>query len=376
VRIALVVQGGLDRSGQTRVVPAMIWLVERLARRHEVHAFALRHDSRPSVYRLAGATVHDLGGFRDRWGPGVVRVLPALLRELRRAGPFDVVHGHLAAAPGALAVIAGRLLAVPVVVSLANGELTALPDIGYGLQVGWRGRVLASLALRGAERLTAPSHFVATLARDRGFTVDVLPRGVDTTVFSPGTPRGGPPWRLVQVASLSRVKDQLTLLAAMRHLADREADVSLDLVGEDTLGGATQQQCTRLGLDRRVRFHGFRTSDQVRDILRSAHLYVQSSRYEAAGVAVLEAAACAVPTVGTSVGYVADWAPECASSVAVGDAAGLAAAIAGLLNEEGRRAEMGQRAREWVLARDADWVAARWEELYGQLQGRHAIRHI
>jgi hypothetical protein len=43
MRIALVVPGGVDRSGRERVIPILLWLIERLARRHTVHAFVLRH---------------------------------------------------------------------------------------------------------------------------------------------------------------------------------------------------------------------------------------------------------------------------------------------------------------------------------------------
>jgi glycosyltransferase involved in cell wall biosynthesis len=369
MRIAFVVEGGFDRTGRERVVPALLWLVERLARRHEVEVFALRHESRPSQYRLAGATIHDLGGFRKRVGPSVVWTLPALLREMRRAGPFDVIHGHLGGMPGALAVLAGRLLGTPVLVALADGELTALPEIGYGLQRHWRGRLWVALALRGAQRLTAPSEFAARPARARGFPVATIPRGVDTALFGPPAERvEGPPWRLLQVASSSRVKDQVTLLAAFRLVADREPRVHLDLVGEDTLGGEIRRRCEELRLEAYVTFHGFEPSDQVRGFTQSAHLYVQSSRHEAAGVAVLEAAACGVPTVGTRVGYVADWAPGAALAVDVGDPAALAAGILDLLGDAPRRLELGRAARALALAHDADWVAARMVDLYEQMR--------
>src|SRR5216110_677434 len=61
MRIGLVVTGGVDRSGRERVVPSLLWLIERLARRHDVHVFALHHYRDPCTYPLLGATVHDVG---------------------------------------------------------------------------------------------------------------------------------------------------------------------------------------------------------------------------------------------------------------------------------------------------------------------------
>jgi glycosyltransferase involved in cell wall biosynthesis len=371
MRIGFVVEGGFDRSGRERVVPALLWLALRLARRHQVEVFALRHEAKPSTYPLVGATIHDLGGFRPRLGPGALWMLPALVREMRRVGPLDVIHAHLAGAPGALAVLAGRILGTPVLVALADGELTSLPEIAYGLERRWRGRCLAAIALRGAQQVTAPSEFAARPARERGYEVEMIPLGVDTASFAPlGRVVEGPPWRLVQVASLSRVKDQATLLAALRLVVDREPRVHLDLVGEDTLRGTIQRRRAELGLEAQVTLHGFLPSDRVRDLLQAAHLYVQSSRHEAAGVAVLEAAACGVPTVGTRVGYVADWAPERALAVEVGDPPALAAGVLDLLLDGPRRLEMARRARAVVLAQDADWVAARMEGLYEGLRSR------
>jgi glycosyltransferase involved in cell wall biosynthesis len=346
--------------------------MERLARRHDVHAFALRHEPRPATYRLAGATVHDLGGFRERPGPGVFWLFPALIRALRRAGPFDVMHGYVAALPGALAALAGRLLSIPTVVTIADGELIRDREAGYGLQLRWQGRAQASLALRFADLITARTSFAAGPVRALGFDAKIVPHGVDVAVFQATAAPAGPPYRLVQVATLNRVKDQVTLLRALRLLSDRGVPFHLDLVGEDTLGGAVQRECARLELDSRVRFHGFQPTDRVRKIVQEAHLYVQSSRHEAGGVAVLEAAACAVPTVGTRVGHVADWAPERARAVAVGDAPALAEAVWGVLRDETLRQDLGRRAREWARRTDADRVASLWEEVYEETRQRRA----
>jgi glycosyltransferase involved in cell wall biosynthesis len=82
---------------------------------------------------------------------------------------------------------------------------------------------------------------------------------------------------------------------------------------------------------------------------------------------MLEAAACALPTAGTAVGYTADWAPERAWAVPVGDAQALAEGILALMRDNLRRARMGQAAREWACAHDADWTAAQFLALYARL---------
>ena len=64
---------------------------------------------------------------------------------------------------------------------------------------------------------------------------------------------------------------------------------------------------------------------------------VVSSRHEAGPVALLEAAIVGVPTVGTDVGHVRDFAPDAAVAVEVGNPVALAREIAGLLDDEPRR---------------------------------------
>src|ERR1700716_2058706 len=41
MRIGIIVTGGVDASGRERVVPALLWLVERLGRRPDGHGFPL-----------------------------------------------------------------------------------------------------------------------------------------------------------------------------------------------------------------------------------------------------------------------------------------------------------------------------------------------
>lgn len=367
MRVGLIVAGGFDRSGREHVIPALLWLVERLARRDEVHVFVLQYHAEPCAYPLVGATVHDLG--RPRGWAGGAR---ALVAAMRGVGRFDIVHGYWATPPGLAAVIAGRRLRVPSVVTLDSGELVSLPDLAYGLQRTWRGRLAVRLACRLASRVTVCSEYMRDLARLYGLQVDVVPLGVDPRWFAPAArPPDRPPWRLLQMASLKRVKDQATLIEAVGRLRARGLDIELDLVGEDTLGGALQQTAAARRLAQVVRFHGFQPTDRLRGYVERAHLYVQSSRHEAAGVAVLEAAAAGVPIVGTTVGYVRDWDGVRAAGVPPGHADALAEAIVTLIESPARRRRLAEGARAWALQHDADWTAGQVEQIYSECSRHH-----
>ncbi len=378
MKILIVVPGGFDPSGRERVIPALLWLTEQLARRHEVHVCVAPGAGAPRTYCLAGVAVHDLG-YVAGGAPGLRlaqlgRRLLRLLAELGQAGSIDMVHGFWAGTSGMLAGLAGRRLGVPVVLSIGGGELVWLPEVGYGGRGAWRSRIQAALALHLASAVTGGSHYaLAPLAGHR--SPHWVPLGVDVAAFEAPVERmAGPPWQLIHVASINRIKDQTTLLRALRLIVDREPQVQLDWVGEDTLGGAMHALCDQLGLRGHVRFYGFQPSDAVAPLFRAAHLHLLTSRHESQAVVVGEAAAAGVPTVGTVVGIVADLAPTAARAVPVGDPAALAEAALGLLRDAAHREQIGRAAQEWARRHDAAWTAAQFEDIYRELQGRRSIR--
>lgn len=368
MRLAIVVPGGVDRGGRERVIPALLWLIERLAQRHDVHVFALAQERAPSDYPLLGARVHNLGlASRSRWpGQALLPVFRALVRGLEEQGPFDLIHAFWANNPGFLAALAARRHRVPFVLSLGGGELVALPDIRYGSQLLLRERLKVRWALSRASRVTVASGPMASLARGHGVTPEIVPLGVDGVFFSEPSSAAGPP-RLLHVASLNRVKDQPMLLRAFRRVVNERPDARLDVVGEDTLAGLVEAECVALALAPHVTFHGFLASDAVIELFRLARLCVVSSRHEAGPLVVLEAAACGVPTVGTAIGHIRDLAPAAALAVPVGDFAALAAGILALLGDEPRRRAMGEAAQSWARAHDADTTAAAFERIYAEV---------
>jgi glycosyltransferase involved in cell wall biosynthesis len=371
MKIAMLVPGGVDRSGSERVIPVLLWLIERLvAMGHDIHVFAHAQEPEPGQWPLLGATIHNAGR-----APRRLRMLGQIRAEHRRA-PFDLLHAFWAAPCGVVAAAAGRALRLPVLLHLPGGDLTAIPEIGYGARLHWRGRAWTRVALAGASRVTAPSDFVVRQAAALGVRAERLPQGVALDRWPPLAPRTRTPCapaRLLHVGSLNRVKDQETLLRAAARLRDQGLDFHLEIVGEDTLAGAVQRRALELGLAGTgsgdlVEFLGFLPQHLLRLHMEQADLLLVSSRHEAGPIALLEAAVTGVPTVGTAVGLLPEWGPHAAVAVPVHDPESLASETAALLHDEERRLHIAAAAQALAIAEDADFTARATLDLYRELE--------
>ena len=370
MKIGLIVPGGVDRSGRMFVIPVLLALIGRLASRHEVVVVSLDPNTEPSEYELLGARVVTLGSIKARNRLSWTAVtLGKLMSALRAAGGgFDLLHAFWVFPQGTLAVAAGGLLRRPVVVSIGGGELVWLPTVRYGGMRTLRSRITMSATLRSASAVSAPSLYVMRPATRVRPDIQWLPTGVDTTIFRGSIKRTcGAPWRLVHVAGLNEVKNQETLLRAVRQVADVCPNIVLDCIGVDALNGRVQALARDLGIADRVRFHGVLTVDEIVPFYDKAHLFVQSSLHESMGAAVLEASAVGVPTVGTNVGIVAEMAPRAAVAVPVNDHGALAKGIVELLENSPRREALALAAQDFARTYSADWTVAQFDELYRRL---------
>ncbi len=361
MKIALLVPGGVDRSGTTKVIPCLLWLIEHLVDDgHEVHVFASRHEKRPGSWPLLGASVHNIGR-----RPATFWMTPAVLAEHRR-GPFDVIHAFWSGL-GAVGALVGALTRVPVVLTLPGGDVVGLPDIGYGKLLSRFGRLQLRFAARRARQVNTPSHFMRELAAKQGIEATVVPLGVDLSRWPPASPRPRDrvaPLRLLHVASLNRVKDQPTLLEATALLRAAGVQLELAIAGLDTLGGEIQRMADRMGLTAEVRFLGQMTHAELRPWFDWADLLVMTSRHEAGPLVMLEAAVAGVPTVGTCVGHLADHSPAAALAVPIRDAQSLCEAIRHLAIEEERRLTMAAAAQAIATRYDAAFTARTFVNIY------------
>jgi glycosyltransferase involved in cell wall biosynthesis len=304
--------------------------------------------------------------------PLLAAALSRIISEGRQE-QFDVLHGIWADEPGFLAVTAGRLLNTSTVVSVAGGELVGFTDINYGGQLSPINRWMTRRALYAAHQITVGSRLLAHRAAvHNAARLTVLPLGVDTSRFAPSQrirqpDRNHRMYRLLHVASLVPVKDQMTLLRAFAQVVAQQPNVMLAIAGDGPLRQSLQTLSENLNLGAHVHFYGAVAHARMPELYQAADLCLLSSRHESQNLAILEAAACGTPAVGTAVGVLPELAPrDCTTPV--GDASALATVILRLLRDDEQRRFLSETQYNMVQRCFAlDRMVEKLIALYGQL---------
>ncbi|MFB7590503.1 glycosyltransferase family 4 protein [Streptomyces sp. NPDC056169] len=172
---------------------------------------------------------------------------------------------------------------------------------------------------------------------------------------------------LMAVGALERGRGYGTLLDAARLWRDLDPQPLLVIAGEGRERAALQRRITAEGLA--VRLIGRR--DDVAELLAAADVAVLPSRREARSLLAQEALRLGVPLVATAVGGVPELVGDAAELVPYGDAAALAGAVRGLLEDAERRMDLAAAGRvqagTWPTE---DETVAHVLSVYDELAGR------
>jgi glycosyltransferase involved in cell wall biosynthesis len=184
------------------------------------------------------------------------------------------------------------------------------------------------------------------------------------------------------VASLFPKKGHVHLIDALALLAERRPDTVLELVGEGPERERILRRARERGVADRVSLLGPRSSEEVRDTLAAARAFVLASvrlpsgRMEGIPVALMEAMASGVPVVATRLSGIPELVQDGVTGLLVepGDAHGLAAAMARLLDDDELAGRLAAGARELVersfsLTREAERLGDLFDE---SISGRRA----
>lgn len=110
---------------------------------------------------------------------------------------------------------------------------------------------------------------------------------------------------LAFVGRLDRQKDPQLLVRAFSVAWKKEPMLHLLIVGDGDLRSSVERSVAALGIADHVTFLGVQASTYIAQMLRACDLFLLTSAYEGMPIAVLEALACGLPVVTTSVGEIA-----------------------------------------------------------------------
>jgi glycosyltransferase involved in cell wall biosynthesis len=296
--------------------------------------------------------------------------MAGLRRELARlvdAYQIDVVQTHLLRSLDflVLSLKSGRDLRVYWTFHNANFDLRRDHLRRHGWLLGPKRLAhhrLYSLGSRRADGLIAVSpevkeSILATMPGVPAAKIAVIPNGVDTRRYARRTERDATRARLglaegdqvvAVVAMFKEQKGHRYLIEAAAALAPAFPAARFLLIGEGELRGDLERRIAAAKLEATVRLLGLRPD--VPELLAAADLFVLPSLWEGLPMALIEAMAAGLPVVATDVsgtrGVVIDG--ETGLLVPPGDTAALSRAIANLLDNPGRAAQMGSAGRRRV----------------------------
>ena len=303
----------------------------------------------PEIVGFRGVVNVKSNGSDNRIG---IFVSPLSVSRYFRRNRFDVIHIHEPLQP-----------TLPYLTRLFTPGVPKVCTFhAFAESASWRlkcaQKIFAPLILPSIGRAIAVSKPAARYASDNWHRpISIIPNGVATDVFHPGT-RTGTEWRpgdgVLRLFYIGRLSDERKgfqfLLEAYARLRARGIAVELDAVGEQA--GAPLPPAMP-----GFTYHGAVSLDGLVEGYRACDVLVApSTGMESFGIVLLEAMACGRAIVCSDIeGYreVAD--DQGAIMVKPQDASALEAAIASLASDPARVARMG----EWNRRRVAqfDWAA-------------------
>lgn len=301
--------------------------------------------------------------------------------ELRRSHP-DVVHINNGGFPGAIscnaAAIAARLAGIPSLYVVNNiaypyrtpGRVLDYPFdrmVARSASMFVTGSNAAGDALRSVLRLKAARHRVIPNA-----VVQRRPTATASATRKALAIARGTRIALV-VARLEIRKGHRYLLEALQHLPASSADLMVVIAGSGPERAALESLAKSLGVTNRIRFLGEHPDPwslyEVADVV-----VLPSIGNEDFPIVILEAMAAGRPVVATRVAGIPDQVIDQVTGrlVAPGDAAGLAEALADVLDVPGRGTAMGKAGRHRYETHftPGEVVSEYWRTYRSLLSGR------
>ena len=287
------------------------------------------------VERRGNLTIKRIGSRTTVFPRSIMRGRPGL--ESKADVVFEVING--------ITFLSPLWVDVPRV-----GMIHHIHREHYVREMGSPGRLAAAVLetiplrtiYRGTTFMTVSSSTADEIA-EHGIPrsrIHIAHNGVESDVLSPGARSADP--RIVYLGRIKRYKRIELLLESLAQIPN----VSLDIAGDGDHRPDIERVISELGIGDRVRLHGFVTEEQKLALLQESWLNVTASSVEGWSLVVMEAAACATPTVAIGVGGLREAVVHGKTGLLANTPAQLTESIRRLLDDPIEREAMADAARK------------------------------
>lgn len=301
--------------------------------------------------------------------------LASKMVEVARYEKLDLLHVHYAIPHASSAFLAKSMLKdekdLKIITTLHGTDITLV-----GLEPSFL--PLVKFSIENSDGVTAVSRFLKekTLTNyEINKEIEVIPNFVDSELFSPKSDGfyrdklAAPGEKvLIHTSNFRQVKRVADTILMMEKII-KEVPSKLILIGDGPDRSECERLARQLNLQEHVKFLG--KQEALVDLLNAADLFLIPSQSESFGLAALEAMACGLPVISSSVGGLPELVRhnETGYIAEIGDVDRMARYAIDLLTNEKKYKMFSEKARERAVSFDKSNIVPFYVKYYEKICG-------
>lgn len=220
-----------------------------------------------------------------------------------------------------------------------------------------------------ADRLVAPSNFLAKAFRPHGYSVEVIPNVIDLGSYAFRHRVHLRP-HLLWMRTFHEIYNPLMAIHVLKRVRAAIPSATLVMAGLDKgMQEEVRSLASNEGLADSVLFPGFLDAESKSRVGNEADIFLNTSHVDNMPVSVLEACALGLPVVSTAVGGVPALLQDGETGLLVpdDDPQAMAEAVLRLCSDSDLAGKLSANGR--MLAESSAWTAvrAKWEQMFSQI---------
>lgn len=354
-------------------------LTHYLQRRDDIELHWITFGNENKQFKKGNLTMHVIRKIIKHPGPFLLLQIPSLRHKIIEIDP-DIVHAQSTSAyySTTVALVRKKYPSLLTAHGLTSNEIKFVRGIAFVYH-----RLISLpnekyVLSRIPNIITVSPHVKDWVSNRTRSNIHVIPNGVAFDEIQSILIRTKDQLKhpaILFVGGLVKVKGIDVLLNAVLIIIKKIPDLHIYIAGSGPEESKLKKLVKGLNIEKNVNFLGFISGEKKYAYYKSADIYVQPSRYETFGVAVLEAMACGKPVVASNVGGIPFVVEDGKTGLffECGNIEDLAEKVIILLKNKEMREKMGkegrERAKEFTWDRIADKTITLYKAIISEKRG-------